>query len=62
MPRFFRRMLNVLLVCGALLLVVALGLLCYAWREAGSAPSDAQLARYAHLPYFQDGRLSPRTM
>ena len=56
MPRFFRRMLNVLLVCFALLLVAALGLLCYAWRQAGSAPSDAQLARYAHLPYFQDGR------
>lgn len=49
-------MLNVLLVLFALVLVVALGLLLYAWREAGTAPSDAQLARYAHLPYFQDGR------
>ncbi|MBR4876979.1 MAG: MBL fold metallo-hydrolase [Rhodocyclaceae bacterium] len=36
--------------------VAALGLLLYAWREAGCAPSDAQLARYAHVPYFQDGR------
>lgn len=56
MSGFLRRMLNVLLVLFALVLVVALGLLLYAWREAGTAPSDAQLARYAHLPYFQDGR------
>lgn len=56
MRRFFRWMLNVLLVLFALVLVAALGLLLYAWREAGTAPSDAQLARYAHLPYFQDGR------
>ncbi|MBR1376103.1 MAG: MBL fold metallo-hydrolase [Cardiobacteriaceae bacterium] len=58
MRRMLLILLKILLSIICLLLISALALYFYAVREAGTPPTDQELAKYQHLPYFQNGRFT----